>query len=111
MSIAILGGIDRLIPHYMKHGRAMGFSNIKVFSKKMPNMVKRLSKYGAIVICTGNVAHTMVFSKDTVFLNLVRGERDHENYGLTHTIKHIFVDQKEKDLLFNALENFPPNKA
>ena len=60
MSIAILGGIDRLIPHYVKHGRAMGFSNIKVFSKKMPNMVKRLSKYGAIVICTGHVAHTMV---------------------------------------------------
>ena len=60
MSIAILGGIDRLIPHYTKQGRAMGFSNIKVFSKKMPNMVKRLSKYGAIVICTGNVAHTMV---------------------------------------------------
>jgi len=60
MSIAILGGIDRLIPHYTKHGRTMGFSNIKVFSKKMPNMVKRLSKYGAIVICTGNIAHTMV---------------------------------------------------
>jgi hypothetical protein len=60
MSIAILGGIDRLIPHYTKQGRAMGFSNIKVFSKKMPNMVKRLSKYQAIVICTGNVAHTMV---------------------------------------------------
>ena len=60
MSIAILGGIDRLAPHYMKHGRAMGFSNIKVFSKKMPNMVKRLSQYGAIVICTGNVAHAMV---------------------------------------------------
>ena len=60
MSIAILGGIDRLAPHYMKHGRAMGFSSIKVFSKKMPNMVKRLSQYEAIVICTGNVAHTMV---------------------------------------------------
>ena len=60
MSIAILGGIDRLIPHYTKHGRTMGFSNIKVFSKKMPNMVKRLSKYQAIVICTGNVAHKMV---------------------------------------------------
>ena len=29
-----------------------------------------------------NVAHTMVFTKDTTFLNLVRGERDHENYAL-----------------------------
>ena len=32
-------------------------------------------------------------------LNLVRGERDHENYGITHTIKKIFVDEKEKDML------------
>ncbi len=41
----------------------------------------------------------MVFSKDTTFLNLVRGERDHENYGITHTIKKVFVDQKEKNML------------
>ena len=38
----------------------------------------------------------MVFTKDTTFLNLVRGERDHENYGITHTVKHVFVDEKEK---------------
>ena len=41
----------------------------------------------------------MVFSKDTVFLNLVRGEREHENYGITHTIKHNLVSEKEKDTL------------
>ena len=33
----------------------------------------------------------MVFTKDTTFLNLVRGERDHENYGISHTIRHWFV--------------------
>ena len=49
-----------------------------------------------------NVAHTMVFSKDTTFLNLVRGERDHENYGITHTISHKFVDEKEKNLLLDC---------
>ncbi len=49
-----------------------------------------------------NVAHTMVFSKDTIFLNLVRGEREHENYGITHTIKHVLVDEKEKNLLLNC---------
>ena len=38
----------------------------------------------------------MVFTKDTTFLNLVRGERDHENYGITHTVKQVFVDEKEK---------------
>ena len=41
----------------------------------------------------------MVFTKDTTFLNLVRGERDHDNYGITHTIKHVFVDDKEKTLM------------
>ena len=54
---------------------------------------------GQLSVIKPNVAHTMVFSKDTTFLNLVRGERDHENYGITHTIKHVFVDEKEKNLL------------
>ncbi len=54
---------------------------------------------GQLSVIKPNVAHTMVFTKDTTFLNLVRGERDHDNYGITHTIKHIFVDEKEKDLL------------
>ena len=44
----------------------------------------------------------MVFTKDTTFLNLVRGEREHDNYGITHTIKHVFVDEKEKNLLMNC---------
>ena len=60
MSVAILGGLDRLKPHYLKQGRSLGFSNMKVFSRKIPDMVKRLSKFERIVICTGNVAHTMV---------------------------------------------------
>ena len=58
---------------------------------------------GQLSVIKPNVAHTMVFTKDTTFLNLVRGERDHENYGITHTIKHVFVDEKEKKLL---LENY-----
>ncbi len=49
-----------------------------------------------------NVSHAMVFSKDTTFLNLVRGEREHENYGVTHTIRNIIVDDKEKDLLLSC---------
>ncbi|OUW10910.1 MAG: hypothetical protein CBD26_04300 [Candidatus Pelagibacter sp. TMED166] len=54
---------------------------------------------GQLSIIKPNVAHTMVFTKDTTFLNLVRGERDHDNYGITHTIKHVFVSEKEKNLL------------
>jgi nucleoside-diphosphate-sugar epimerase len=57
---------------------------------------------GQLSIIKPNVAHTMVFTKDTTFLNLVRGERDHENYGISHTIRHWFVDEKEKDMLMNC---------
>jgi len=57
---------------------------------------------GQLSIIKPNVAHTMVFTKDTTFLNLVRGEREHDNYGITHTIKHVFVDKKEKDLLLSC---------
>ena len=54
---------------------------------------------GDMIVTQPNVAHTMVFTKDTIFLNLVRGEREHDNYGITHTIPYKFVDNKEKDLL------------
>lgn len=54
---------------------------------------------GEMIVTQPNVAHTMVFTKDTIFLNLVRGEREHDNYGITHTIPYKFVDQKEQELL------------
>ena len=57
---------------------------------------------GQLSVIKPNVAHAMVFTKDTTFLNLVRGERDHENYGITHTIKYVFVDEKEKNLLLES---------
>lgn len=49
-------------------------------------------KKGDISVIKPNVAHTMVFLEDTEFLNLVRGEREHENYGITHTIPYKLVD-------------------
>ena len=64
--------------------------------------ITQIVNEGELSIIKPNVAHTMVFSKDTTFLNLVRGERDHENYGITHTIKHDLVDEKEKNLLLNC---------
>ena len=57
---------------------------------------------GQLSVIKPNVAHTMVFTKDTTFLNLVRGERDHNNYGITHTIKHVFVNEEEKNLLLKC---------
>ena len=75
---------------------------IEVFQDLLnPNSPKttQVVNQGELSVIKPNVAHTMVFSKDTVFLNLVRGEREHENYGITHTIKHNLVSEKEKDTL------------
>ena len=78
---------------------------IEVFQDLLnPNSPKitQVVNEGQISTIKPNVAHTMVFTKDTTFLNLVRGEREHENYGVTHTIKHVFVDEKERDLLMSC---------
>ena len=75
---------------------------IEIFQDVLnPNAPKitQVVNSGQLSVIKPNVAHAMVFTKDTTFLNLVRGERDHENYGITHTIKKIFVDEKEKDML------------
>ncbi|MBD1172152.1 NAD-dependent epimerase/dehydratase family protein [Pelagibacterales bacterium SAG-MED05] len=69
-----------------------------IINPNSPKITQVVSE-GQLSIIKPNVAHTMVFTKDTTFLNLVRGERDHDNYGITHTIKHVFVDEKEKNLL------------
>ena len=42
----------------------------------------------------------MVFTKDSIFLNLVRGEREHDNYGITHTLPYpLVLDEEKKQLL------------
>jgi len=56
---------------------------------------------GEISTIKPNVAHSMIFSKETIFLNLVRGEREHENYGITHTKKFDLVNDQEKNLLLS----------
>jgi len=78
---------------------------IEVFQDILnPNSPKitQVVNEGQLSIIKPNVAHTMVFTKDTTFLNLVRGERDHDNYGISHTIRHVFVDEKEKNLLLRC---------
>ena len=72
-----------------------------IINPKAPKITQVVNA-GQLSIIKPNVAHTMVFTKDTTFLNLVRGERDHENYGITHTVRHVFVDEKEKNLLMEC---------
>ena len=72
---------------------------IEVFQDLLnPNSPKitQIVNEGQTSVVKPNVAHAMVFSKDTTFLNLVRGERNHENYGITHTVRHVIINEKEK---------------
>ena len=59
MSIAIIGGMDRLKNVYERQARDMGYK-VKYFGRKVPNLGKRISKVDGIVILTGMVAHHMV---------------------------------------------------
>ena len=72
-----------------------------LLNKNSPKITHVVNE-GELIVTKANTAHAMVFPKDTVFLNLVRGEREHENYGVTHTIRHVLVDDSEKDLLLNS---------
>lgn len=59
MSVAIIGGLDRLKNIYKIQGKGMGYK-VKMFGQRVPSMGKRISGVDAIVIFTGNVAHDMV---------------------------------------------------
>ena len=55
-----------------------------------------------LIVTKPNVAHAMVFSEDSKFLNLVRGEREHKNYGISHTMPMKIVDENFKKLLLQG---------
>ena len=59
MSIAIIGGMDRLKSLYERQANDLGYK-VKYFGRKVPNLGKRISKVDGIVILTGMVAHQMV---------------------------------------------------
>ncbi len=71
----------------------------KDLSDKDSVIETRLINEGDLSTIPPYVAHTMVFLEDSIFLNLVNGEREHQNYGITHTIPYKLVDEK----LFNNL--------
>ena len=63
--------------------------------------VTHLVNEGDLIVTKPNVAHAMVFTKDSVFLNLVRGEREHKNYGITHTLPYTLVDKQNQYNLYS----------
>jgi nucleoside-diphosphate-sugar epimerase/quercetin dioxygenase-like cupin family protein len=74
-------------------------SVIKDLSDPKAQLHTQLIQEGDIAVIKPNVAHAMVFLEDSIFLNLVRGEREHENYGTTHTIPYTLVDEQFRDEL------------
>ena len=72
-----------------------------LLDKNAPKITHIINE-GDFVVTKPNVAHTMVFTKDSIFINLVRGEREHENYGITHTLPYPLIsDNEKKELLQN----------
>jgi nucleoside-diphosphate-sugar epimerase/dTDP-4-dehydrorhamnose 3,5-epimerase-like enzyme len=78
-------------------------SVIKDLSDPKSVVETRIISPGDLAIIKPNVAHTMVFLEDSIFLNLVNGEREHENYGITHTIPYKLVDEP---LRKNLIEHY-----
>lgn len=62
----------------------------------------RLIYEGELSTIPPYVAHTMVFLEDSIFLNLVNGERQHKNYGTTHTLKYNLVNEKQGEILLDS---------
>jgi dTDP-4-dehydrorhamnose 3,5-epimerase-like enzyme len=58
------------------------------------SLIHKLVQAGDLVITPPNVAHTMIFLEDSVIINLVTGERKHEDFG-KHTIKYELVKPEE----------------
>lgn len=76
-------------------------SVIKDLSKSDAKLEFREINEGDIAVIQPNVAHAMIFLRDSIFLNLVRGEREHENYGVTHTIPYKLVDENLRSQVLN----------
>ena len=74
----------------------------KSLLEKNAPKVTHIINEGDSVVTKPNVAHTMVFTKDSIFLNLVRGEREHDNYGITHTLPYPLVSDEERKQLLKS---------
>jgi dTDP-4-dehydrorhamnose 3,5-epimerase-like enzyme len=49
---------------------------------------------GDLAVMPPMVAHTMIFVEDSVFINLVGGNRDHDKFG-QHTVPFVLVKPEE----------------
>ncbi len=59
MSVAVIGGLDRLKPLYTQKGKKRGLK-LKIFSQRVPNLAQRLNGFQGIVLFTDTVSHSLV---------------------------------------------------
>ncbi|MEK6823653.1 MAG: hypothetical protein AABY06_01335 [Nanoarchaeota archaeon] len=64
----------------------------------------QLIEAGDLSIMPPKIAHTMIFLEDSVFLNLVNGNRNHNEFS-EHTIKYELVKHHEIDYYINLYSN------
>ncbi len=69
-------------------------SIFKDLSKEDSEIKHQLVEPGDLVVTAANVAHAVVYLEDCVQINLVKGEREPDNYG-KHTITYELVKKEE----------------
>ena len=94
MSVAVIGGIDRLRRLYEKKGLEFGFK-VKVFSQKAPGIRKRLNGVKGLVLFTDTVSHRLV--KEALMVARKQGipvERSHSSSlnGLHRSLQGLSYD-------------------
>jgi len=56
MSVALIGGMDRLKRHYMNEARQHKIA-LKVFTQQIPGMSSKIKNVDAIVLFTNKISH------------------------------------------------------
>ena len=56
MSIIMVGGMDRLAPHYTAEAKSFGI-DLKIFSQPEKGMGDRIGKADAVILFTGKISH------------------------------------------------------
>jgi hypothetical protein len=58
MSVALIGGMDRLVRGYITEAQRLGI-NLKVFTKPVKNLHSRIGDVEAIIVFTDKVSHQL----------------------------------------------------
>ena len=85
-------------PEQLQQCLVISGSYISVYRDLLnPNaeLQSQVVRAGDLAVMPPMIAHAMIFTEDTVFLNLVGGNRDHDKFG-RHTVPYVLV--KDDDI-------------